>query len=544
MNDQQLHDAYFEAMRELDGFATTYSGLYPKVPLEREDPHVRRLLEAIAFFSARTHMVSRRHLIRSRQRLFAQYFNYLLTPLPSIGVVQGVPTGRLAEVAKLPRHSLVALETDDGTEALYRTLHDLEIRPLVLDKLKVILRGGTGFRLLAQFKARFPQSHYPENLQLRVNHLNDYFASLKLFRTLQKHTENISIFYDAVPDADAKGQPCNFRFGPARDAVASAQVEYGHPLARVGMFFHYPEQELYLHLEPAANRTMWRRFTICFDLDRHWPKNMILNPDTLQLNTVPVINLHQELAQPILCEGTQERFAVRPVDPGQRFELHSVVGVYKISETGLTPLRSGVLSGESGTYEIETEAGEQRRSWVRVNMPEAFDEPVKLSVDARWYQPWFSKRLSGLLEASLVDRHLPGIKWEVLGEVRGHVASTVENDPDVLLQLLAIRTKPFLSLDELKQILTALGTLSGYFRYLPELLVGLSRSQRKGPQGVVHSYTLELKEFEASYEPVVEKFAEQVFKILDAWSFDAGVELKVAAPGLSEPLTFTGWSTT
>ncbi len=549
MQDPQLHDAFFDALRELDNFATSYSGLYPTVPLEREDPHIRRLLESIAFFSARTHLTARRHLIRSRQRLFSQYFSYLLNPLPSICMLQGVPTGRLAEKAVLPKDSVVTLETEDGTEGLYRTMHDLTVRPIALEKLRLVLRGGEGFRLLAHFRARFPQGEHPETLRFHVNHLNDYFASLKLFRELKEHTQTVSIFYDEVPEADSRGMPCSVRFGPSRDPASPEQGAFGHPLSRVQSFFHFPERELQVHLELAQNRKIWTRFVLAFDLDRKWPKKMVLNPDTFQLHTVPAINLHRQLASPMLADGTQERYPVRPADPAQLFMLHSVAGVYRIAPEGLVPLRPGVLSGEAGTYELETlQVGDKLQSALMLNLPQAFDEPVKLSVDAHWYQPWFTKRLSGLLEVSLLDRHVPGVKWETLGEVRPHLESQVAGDPDMLLQLLAIRTKPFLALEELQQIMHALGTVRrGYFRYIPDLLEKLERTTRPGRkgrgQGIVHVYHLQLKEFEESYLPVVERFCEQVFRILDAWAFDAGVELEVTAPGLPSPLSFSGWET-
>ena len=59
------------------------------------------LIEALAFFSARTLVSSRRNILKTRLRLFQQYFPFLLDPLPSMGLLQFTPTGRQTEVLRL-----------------------------------------------------------------------------------------------------------------------------------------------------------------------------------------------------------------------------------------------------------------------------------------------------------------------------------------------------------------------------------------------------------------------------------------------------------
>ena len=48
----------------------------------REDPDVRRLIESMAFFTARTRLSSIRNIQNTRRRLFEQYFSFLLHPVP------------------------------------------------------------------------------------------------------------------------------------------------------------------------------------------------------------------------------------------------------------------------------------------------------------------------------------------------------------------------------------------------------------------------------------------------------------------------------
>src|SRR5947208_15366545 len=114
-------------MHALENFRVTYTGVHEGVPLEREDPEVRRLIEAMAFFTARTRASSLRNLLATRRRLFQQFFSFLLSPLPAMGFLQAQISGRFAEPATLPKGSQVVISGEEGPGGVFRTLHDLRI---------------------------------------------------------------------------------------------------------------------------------------------------------------------------------------------------------------------------------------------------------------------------------------------------------------------------------------------------------------------------------------------------------------------------------
>ena len=75
----------------------TVQTLRPGVPLDQEDPDVRRLIEAMAIFTARTRLAGTRHINARHRQILLQYFPFLLTPLPAMALAQAVLTGQLAE---------------------------------------------------------------------------------------------------------------------------------------------------------------------------------------------------------------------------------------------------------------------------------------------------------------------------------------------------------------------------------------------------------------------------------------------------------------
>ena len=110
MTQNHLEKAFLEELAALERFRVAYTGAYPKTPLSGEDPDVRRLLEGMAMFSARTRLAADRSLHRSILRIFRQHFSYLLGPLPAMAMLRAQPDEKsFVNKVDLPRGSEVLL---------------------------------------------------------------------------------------------------------------------------------------------------------------------------------------------------------------------------------------------------------------------------------------------------------------------------------------------------------------------------------------------------------------------------------------------------
>src|SRR5690348_8990678 len=105
MANDALEKAFLAELEALEKFRISYTGQYPNVPLAREDPDVRRLIEAMAMFTARTRLAAERNVGQSMLRLFRQHFPYLLAPVPAAAMLAGSVTARYVDVAELPSDS-------------------------------------------------------------------------------------------------------------------------------------------------------------------------------------------------------------------------------------------------------------------------------------------------------------------------------------------------------------------------------------------------------------------------------------------------------
>ncbi len=534
--DEDLYKEFLEELNALENFRIAHASAFPNVPLERDDPDVKRLVEAMAFFSARTKMAALSNVMAVQRRVFQQFFPYLLTAVPAMHMLQAQPTGQFIEPVFFPFGSQMAASVPGHGTAMFRTLQDLRILPIRLAAVKMLLKPDRGFRLLLRLNASFPRNDEIGTLPFHINHLNDYQASLKVLHSIQAHLRAASVVFNEEANEFSSGTACRVFFG-APPSSGDENEESVHPLLAERWFFHLPQQELYLNFDVPTPPRNWKNFTLCLDLDSQWPRAMVLNEDIFHLFTVPVVNLKRAYAEPVICDGTQEHYAIRHPQTEHQFELHSVLGVYEVKERRhMVPLKAGIISGGSGSYEIDRSMVQDklsRTTWLIPHFPEAFGAPKTLVVDALWFQPSYLDLPAQSRLIHPYDRTLVGVKWEWLGSIRGPAANPLLKEPRGFTYVFTLANKSVLNADDIGSLLRAMGTVrTGEFQNVLPLLdecrvESVPRQQPGGVGTIKHVYHLRFKYFDPVLRPLVETFVRHVERILDTWISDATIEARL-----------------
>jgi type VI secretion system protein ImpG len=549
--DDTLYKAFLEELQALEKFRMGYTALHPAAPLDREDPDVRRLTEALALFSTRTRQAGQRSLARSTMRLFQQHFSYLLNPVPAMAMLRAVPDARFVDATELPQGTPVVLNPGSAEAPTgpltFRTQAPLRLLPISLKQARVEQGGPEACRLRLTFESGFPRNDPPGTLRVYINHLNDFRSSLAVFHYLKYALRAASVRFDEhgpeVPVAPAGGSNSPVRFG-APQVSASEAGPFEHPMQRMRSFIHFPQQELFLEVQvPPAPRN-WRSFTLFLDLGRRWPLELVLTPDTFVLHAVPIVNLQRGMSNPIEHDGTKERHGVHHPEVSGGYRVHSVLGAYQMDSRGMLPLRPGVIAGGPGTYELEYEGqGKARKTWLSLELPGAFTQPARVAVEANWHQPLPAQFDASGYRAVLADRSLEGVQWKLLGAVKSGTDSPVEHAQQVLLQLLSLRTQRFLGLEDLIFLLDVLGVREQrYFRDLVRHISSVkvhSKPFARSAAGFKYIYQLTLADLDASLIPTADLFPERLLGLLAGWSIEDVVELEVKLPQLETPLRYT-----
>lgn len=538
--DEVLYKTFLEEMSALENFRIAYASLHPGVPLDREDPDVRRLIEAMALFSARTRLAGSRNIYATRRRIFQQFFPHLLAPLPSMGILQAVPTRQFVEPVIFPKGTEFVLSPESGGGAIFRTLTDLRILPITITKVSMLLQDR-GFRIALRFGASFARSEEIGRLSFCINHLNNYESSQTMLFHLKHHLRRASVIFDEKADENSSGAPCDVSFGMPQD-----EINLEHPLQRERSFFHFPWQEVFLNVEVPRISRKWTDFTIMLDLDSGWPRKLVLNQDVFQLFAIPIINLRQGMAQPITFDGTQERYTIRHPDRDYGFELHSVQGVYEATKEGMAFIKPGILSESSPSYETDDQTDNQGRKhhYLHLHFPKAFEKSKTILTEALWFQPWLTERISERLTVTPYSRRTTGLKWDLLVTPIPHTENLFLDNSEGLLHFLTLTNRETLDRDTLMDILQTMGVIrQKQFQALCELLVDVRIEKSLMPEtqfsGLLkHRYILCFRDYDPSLEPMMEIFLAQVESILNAWISGAMVEVQKdiagSKPGLSQ----------
>jgi len=202
----------FAARREVEG------GLLPG----RDDPDVRRMIEAMAFFSARTRAGATAATAAAVRRIAAGTLDDLLSPCPAAMMVEAVPDGALQEPVLLRRGSLLRVVTPEGRVGLFSTERAMTILPLAIEGAEIV-EARRRLYVRIRLRAARPIAGAVD-LSLHVRRRGDYRASLALHDALEQHL--VRAF--AVADGGSAEAPCRVAFGaPPRPAGSACTPSLG-----------------------------------------------------------------------------------------------------------------------------------------------------------------------------------------------------------------------------------------------------------------------------------------------------------------------------
>lgn len=493
-----------------------------------EDPDVRRIVEALAFFSARTRAAAASSMRSAIVRMAGGLLDDLFAPVSATAMLRADPDRLLDGPAELPLGTRFRVETHDGRPSIFVTKRALSLRPISVAEV-LLARPHRGVEIRIRLVAKVPQKG-PVQLPLLVRRHGDYGASAELFEAISD-----AFLRAVVKKDDGVEHPCQVTFGPAAPETPWDEQEVGSPLGRIRSFFHSPEHHLFIHLGLPAEGGAWKKADITLSLDLGFPEDLIMTRDSLLPFVVPAENAWTDLADPMIVDGTNDAAEIRhPQSVLPAVEPVLVRGVYRAAGDALAPLPPRSLAQDGTSYEVLFP--EDDAPMIRVYSDEAVAQPFRAHVDAVWSQPSLWSNARGPLLVKPQRRKLEGVVFNVLGNVRPALLSPLSFAPEKGLDVLALRQKPALDRADLRALLQLLGAseTSPYARFPSRLSGVVSRWAPdplggRGPRKRVYQISMEPPPFDE--KPLAPSFHRQLCALLDAWAPEAAeVETTLLLP--------------
>jgi type VI secretion system protein ImpG len=346
-----------DALRELAG---TFAEANPKVAGRLrltsgavDDPHVGRLLEGVAFLSARAQQRLDDELPEITDALLGVLYPHYLAPVPSAAIVQLAARPDLRVPVTIPSGTAVETDPIRGEPCRFRTAYDTTLWPVTIDSVRL-----TGLPLAAPANSRVKGARSSLRIVLRTADPEVTFAELGLDALrvfLRGPTEQSLALYEllcghtagaALADGPNDDRPTLLPssivrpvgFEPAEALYPwSARSFSGFRL--LTEYFALPEKFMFVELGGLDARTLLQNTNrielfLYFDVSRPELERR-LQPDCLALGCTPMVNLFRKQCEPVRLDHQRTEYPIVPDNRRPRaLEVWSVERVQELRDDG------------------------------------------------------------------------------------------------------------------------------------------------------------------------------------------------------------------
>lgn len=347
---------YYE--RELTIFrqlGQEFAQAYPKVanrlllePGKCEDPHVERLIQAVAFLAARIHHKIDDEFPEITTALLGLLYPHYLAPIPSMSVAEFIldpAQGKLTSGYEIPRHTLLYSRPIQGIQCRFRTGYPLTLWPITVTSAYVDLpeRVATGSKALGLIRLELHCQGGVSFRELQLDRLRFYLdgegqAGHALYELLLNKTREVWIRpVGSKPGRKSVVLPpsCLQPVGFGED---DGLLPYP-PHALMGYrllqeYFTFPQKFLFVDLAGFPSGSpgdLGDKAEVLIFLDQVPRADHVIRPEHFKLGCTPIVNLFPLVAEPIRLDHTQHEYRVIP--DIRRQQAHEVYGVTDVSLT-------------------------------------------------------------------------------------------------------------------------------------------------------------------------------------------------------------------
>ena len=205
-----------------------------------------------------------------------------------------------------------------------------------------------------------------------------------------------------------------------------------------------------------------------------------------------------------------------------------------------------------GAYDIHDQSknnlhanAQGKSQWsIDIQLASAFKKPEKITIDALWHQPEFSKHLWQKLKARTRHLDIPGLNWRVFSPPVAHIPSS-EDDAQSLLELSLLKNKGVLSLDDIVFILESLSSVfHREFKNVKALLKSVRVGHEK-PKGndlgfsiqafrAYSNYQFSLYDFPPALTPLLNAFFSRLEALLNVWIANTDIQVSLQTNSLAQ----------
>jgi len=351
---------YYE--RELTFFrrmGQEFSKEYPKVAgrlgIEAgkcDDPHVERLIQAFAFMTARIQHKLDDEFPEITNALLSILYPHYLAPIPSMSIVEFVTDplqGKLTSGYTIDKETVLYSRPVSGTQCRFRTCYPTTLWPIEVtdarfeppDRAPQGVKAATTLRLELTCQGGATFSELPiENLRFYlhgesrlVHEVYELLLNNSLLLNKQCGVQVRTGQGSRRPKPIELPPPC---IAPVGFGTDEGLLPYPHH-AFMGYrllqeYFSFPQKFFFfdlLGLDRVAKAGFGQKIEVLFFLDQKPRLEQGIDASMFRLGCAPIINLFEQIAEPIRIDQTQ--FEYRVIPDVRRQNAMEIYGINKVT---------------------------------------------------------------------------------------------------------------------------------------------------------------------------------------------------------------------
>ena len=342
---------YYESeMRYLREAGKEFAKIHPdragQLNLDRvgdRDPYVERLFEGFAFLTGRLRQKIDDDLPELTESLVSLLWPHYLRLIPSLSIIELTPNySTLSRLEIIPKGLQVQTEPlgPSGTRCQFRTTQQVTLQPVKINQVKLGIhqdgRSIINIRLSFGELIDFEQVDLSK-LRLYLN--ADAPIASALHHALTHQVSAIQLRYSNQPNEIVSFQGKITPVGFSEDDrlwLKPDNAFAGYQLLLE--YFAFREKFMFVDLHGLNIRNVpecCEYIDIEIVLSQTWPNDMPFNKDNIRLHCVPIINLFDMEADPIIVNQLESEYLLRPLlRQDGHIEIYSVENVEAITRNG------------------------------------------------------------------------------------------------------------------------------------------------------------------------------------------------------------------
>ncbi|RYZ11873.1 MAG: type VI secretion system baseplate subunit TssF [Comamonadaceae bacterium] len=336
MQHSDLLQYYKRELSYLRSQGADFARRYPKVAsrlalhgAESLDPHTERLIESVAFLSARVHRDLDQEFPEIAHALLDNLCPSLVQPVPSMSIAQFVldpSQGKVTAGFRVPRHTLLHANGTQKQECRFRTAWDTMLWPLAITHATIDADSMLRLTLECSSEAGFDELEID---CLRLHLQGDWMTTMPLYDVLVAGVKSIAVRPDGgTPAVLPLTAWTELGYGEGEEVLpqpSNAQPAYG----LLQEYFAFPRKFHFFELQQLRGRLgRGRRCELILGLDRPTRGLRHVDASHFQLGCTPIVNLFPRVSEPIVMDQRHYEYLLSPDRQRDSYtEVHTIVSV-------------------------------------------------------------------------------------------------------------------------------------------------------------------------------------------------------------------------